>query len=114
MGIYYNRKNGPLSITLADGTSHFFPPKKRTNVEANLESSPALLKYLKKGYLHKEINFSSTEETGITEAVKILAELPEIIEKVLAEKIGIIEEIDNNAKEEVILEGAKRKKKIKE
>lgn len=111
MGIYYNRKNSPLSITLLDGTTYFFPGKKKTEVPATLESSPMLLRYLNKGHLHKEINLSFSEETVITEPTEIKLESQEVIDLPLTEKD---EEVSDEIVEEEVKENTKRRKKLKE
>lgn len=67
MANYYKRKPGHLAITLLDGKTYTFTAKKMTEVPAALESSPRLLRYVKSGHLHKQIDLSFSKEPDIKE-----------------------------------------------
>ncbi len=125
---YYNRKNGPLAITLLDGRTHYFPAREMTEISGDLESSPMLLRYIRKGHLHREVliikkesnkgvNLSFSKETAITVAIEtkpVVVSQEEIKpEAVIEPELPITDEIENTESEEV-KETIKRRKKSKE
>lgn len=90
----FNKKRGPLAVTLNNGTSLLFKGKSWTEVPSGQESSPLLFHYIKIGLLYKEV----LKEKKVKEILK----KEEIILEKIQNSLPVIEV--KEVKEEVVEE----------
>lgn len=58
---YYNKTKGPLSATLTNGDSCFFPPKQWTELAEEFDGSEAIAKLISKGFIVRALEVSEVE-----------------------------------------------------
>lgn len=51
MSVYFNRTNGPLALTLRDGSAILIVPKGRAELTPQQDGSTSILRALKKGFI---------------------------------------------------------------